>query len=82
MARKGDTKPPRSVEAQFDDKVHWAPRAGAVLFERLMRSMNIRRRINEHLPERPGFAAIPILPVAYSFLGGGADGRGGGGAEC
>ena len=54
MASSGDTTGPRSVKAQFDDNFSATASAGAVLIEKVIRSLGLRKMFARCLPQRRG----------------------------
>jgi hypothetical protein len=54
MARKRDTKRPRSVKAEIDDQFGATSHAGAILYEKLIRGLGLRKTLAKYLPERVG----------------------------
>jgi len=70
MKTQGDTKRPRSVKAQFDNDFNATSSGGAVLAERTLRSLNLRRMISQHLPARSALAAFTTERAVHSLLAG------------
>ncbi len=54
MATSRDTNRPHSVKAQFDDSFSATASGGAVLFERLIRGLGLRKMLDRCLPPRQG----------------------------
>lgn len=54
MARRGDTARARSVKAVFDDAFSATVHGGAVLFEKVIRAVGLRKIFDKHLPRRDG----------------------------
>ena len=54
MANKGDTRRPRTVKAVFDENFSATSHGGAVVIERVLRRLGIRRILSDHLPPRQG----------------------------
>lgn len=83
MKTQGDTKRPRSVKAQFDPDLAATPMAGAVLIEKTMRTLGLRRLIAEHLPSRGRDAQFSMSEGAYAQIAAMlVGGRGIGAAQC
>lgn len=75
MADKGDTKRPGSIRAEFDPDFQATPQGGAVLLERTVRSLKLRRCLRKHLPERSkrarhGAAEVGLRAIQGLLLGG------------
>lgn len=68
MAKKGDITRARSVKAEFDNAVRATPNAGNALVERSLRRLNLKRLINDHLPQRPDAARYQTADVAYPLI--------------
>ncbi len=68
MKTQGDTKRPRCVKAQFDPEFSATPLGGAVLVEKTMRSLRLRRIIGEHLPARSEDAQYSMTDGAYALM--------------
>ena len=83
MKTQGDTKRPRSVKAQFDPDFAATPMAGAVLVEKAMRSLGVRRMIAEHLPMRSRDAFFSTTQGVYAQMAAMVvGGRGIGATQC
>ena len=54
MVKTGDKTRPRSVKAQFDDSFSATASGGAVLVERVIRRLGLRKLMDRFLPERSG----------------------------
>jgi len=70
MKSQGDTRRPRSVKAEFDPRFAATARGGAVLAEKTMRSLRVRRWIGEHLPPRRPAAEYQTADGVYALLAG------------
>ena len=53
MAKHGDITRPRSVKAKFEGVESGTGSAGAVLIEKTLRRLSMKRMIQDHLPSRP-----------------------------
>jgi len=62
------TKRPRSVKAEFDPDFRATPVGGAVLAEKAMRSLGLRRLIAGHLPARSEMAKFSTLDAVYPLM--------------
>ncbi len=69
MKPQGDTKRPRSVKAQFDSDFNATANGGAVLAEKSLRRLGLRRIVNQHLAARKPRAKYTMENVAHAFLG-------------
>jgi hypothetical protein len=71
MARRGDSRnPARSARAEFDDNFSATGKGGAILVERVLRRLGIRKLLNKHLPARPWEAEYSSQEIAYAALAG------------
>jgi len=70
MAKQGDITRPRSVKAKFDGAESGTGSAGAVLVEKTLRRLSLKRAIQEHLPSRPESCEYSTFDVAYPFIAG------------
>jgi len=70
MKSPGDTKRSRSVQAEFDEESRATASGGAVLAEKTMRSLGVRRAIKKHLPARSEDAEYSIEDGAYALMAG------------
>jgi hypothetical protein len=70
MKHQGDTRRPRSVKAEFDPNFAATARGGAVLAEKTMRSLRVRRWIGQQLPERRPTAEYQTADGVYALLAG------------
>ncbi len=70
MTIQGDTSRPRSVKAEFDPEQTSTPRAGAVLFERVMRSLGVFGFLSRWLPSRSLHARYPMVEAVYGLIAG------------
>jgi len=70
MARSGDTTRPQSVKAEFDPEFSATPLGGAVLVERAMRRLGVRRILAEHLPARSAWALYESAEAAGALIAG------------
>ena len=70
MARSGDTTRPRSVKAEFDPDFSATALGGAVLAERVMRRLGVRRLVERHLPARAEQAQYSSAEAAYALVAG------------
>jgi hypothetical protein len=70
MAKAGDPRPARSIKADFDKDFSAFSYGGAVLTERVMRRMGIRRKLVEFLPSRNRSGGYAGSVSAYATLAG------------
>ncbi len=70
MATQGDMKRPHSVKAQFDNDFEASAQGGAVLVERVLRRLDVRRLISQHLPARSSEATYTMENAVHALLGG------------
>ncbi len=70
MRFQGDIKRRRSVKAQFDPEFSATPMGGAVLGDKVLRSLGLRRLIGEHLPERSSRARYTTGDAVYALVAG------------
>lgn len=54
MAKQGDNNTPRSVKGEFDNSDFSTPHGGAILVEKAMRRLGLRKALFDTLPERGG----------------------------
>lgn len=54
MARRSDPDRARSVKAVFDDTFSATERGGAVLLEKVIRTVGLRKTLSRFIPEREG----------------------------
>ena len=60
----------RSISAEFDQDFNATACGGAVLGEKTMRSLALRRYVNEYLPARSENAEYSIEDAAYALIAG------------
>lgn len=70
MAKTSDNTRPQNVKADFDNSQAATSNAGAILIEKALRSLNVKRTLTDHLPARKDSAAYSSLDVAYPFIAG------------
>lgn len=70
MKNSGDTTRPRSVKADFDNDFDATALGGAVLAEKTLRGLRLRRMIDQHLPRRSRKAGFSSQEAVYSLIAG------------
>lgn len=70
MAKTGDSRPARSIKADFDTDFCAFSYGGAALIERVMRKMRMRRKLAEFLPSRNRSGGYAGSVSAYAALAG------------
>ncbi len=71
MAENTDKKaPPRAVKAEFDDSLSATSNAGAVLYEQMMRAIDMRKLLGKHLPARSPDCEYSSAEIAYAAIAG------------
>jgi len=70
MMSKGDTNRPRSVKAEFDENFSATSNGGAVLAERVLRSLGVVRYMKRYLPPRSPEAEYSMEKAAYGLISG------------
>ena len=70
MMTSGDTKPSRSVKAEFDQDFDATAAGGGILAEKTMRSLGLRRYINKYLPPRAEAAEYSMEEAVYALMSG------------
>ncbi len=70
MTPPSDTKTLRSVKAQFDHDFDATSRGGAVLAEKALRALGLRRDLRKYLPARADAAHYSSDEVAYGLIAG------------
>lgn len=71
MKHRSDTKRPRSVKAEFDPDFDATANGGAVLIEKTLRALGVRRFVKKYLPARGAAALYPIEEIVSALLAGG-----------
>lgn len=70
MKTQGDSKRSRSVKAEFDEDFGATALGGAVLVEKAMRSLGLRRYVNKYLPARSPGARYSMEEAVYALVAG------------
>lgn len=68
MQSQGDIKRSRCVKAEFDNDFAATPIGGAVLVEKAMRALGVRRMIGEQLPERAPGVRFSTVEGVYALM--------------
>lgn len=68
MKHQGDTKRPRSVKAKFDPDFDATANGGAVLVEKMLRNLGLRRFVKKYLPSRSKVARYSMEDVVGALL--------------
>jgi len=68
--RSGEASRARSLKVEFDQDFNATANGGAALGEKAMRSLALRRYVNEYLPARSEGAEYSIEDAAYALMAG------------
>lgn len=68
MKTQGDTKRPRSVKAEFENDFCASAHGGAVLVEKVLRSLRLWRILKQHLPARSDNAKYSMEEAASALI--------------
>jgi len=66
--RKSDIKRPQSVKAEFDPNFDATDLGGAILVEKVLRSLGLRRMIDDNLPQRAQTCGFSTTESVYSMV--------------
>jgi len=70
MKTQGDTKRPRSVKAEFDPDFCATSHGGAVLAEKALRGLGLRRTVERQLPTRAALAKFSMADAVHALCAG------------